>query len=325
MCSVWLTVVGACVTSFAGAYFLFKPFIHFFRHHLPSGLREGTPERHRVKSATPTMGGLVVLAAVILTLVLWLPVTGCAVASFLLLLISYAAIGFLDDWRKIARKSGISARLKFCLQWLCAFAAVALWMAFAHPSTLCTVSLFGWSFDWGIFFPVWASFVIVGTSNAVNLTDGLDGLAISSLIPAYLTVGFLGAFVYGQTHVIIVAVALSGAGIAFYWYNRHPARIIMGDVGALPLGAALALLALMIRQELLLPIVGVVFVIETVSVIAQVISFKARGKRLFLMAPIHHHFELLHWSEKKIVHTFTAVTIAACVVVLWFIVSCCSD
>jgi len=274
-----------------------------------SKAREYTPESHKAKDDMPTMGGIFILGVVALNALLWCDLSNLYVWIFLLSIMGFGAIGAWDDWSKIKSRKGISARLKFWLQLTVASATIAALIFFTPFETTVVFPFFknlqpniGWLFiPWGIF-------ILIGTSNAVNLTDGLDGLAINSLIPNFATFSlicylaghykmahYLQIPFAGSAEIAIIGAILVGASLGFLWYNTYPAQIFMGDVGSLALGGALALMAIMAKQEFLLAIAGGLFMMETVSVILQVTSFKYLGKRIFKMAPIHHHFELLCW------------------------------
>lgn len=307
-----------------GRWFMAKSKL-FFR----SKTREYTPEAHRQKDDTPTMGGLFVLGIVSVTALLWCDLTNPRVWLFLACLLSFGALGFWDDWSKIKSKKGISASAKFIAQWSIAL-VIALGLVWCGTATTVVFPFFkGWQPDLGWLFVPWAMFVLVAMSNAVNLTDGLDGLAIGSLIPNFATFSLI-CYIAGHfriaaylsipfaltAEVAVLGAILVGASLGFLWYNAYPAQIFMGDVGSLALGAGLALMALMAKQELLLVVAGGLFVVEAVSVILQVFSFKTRGKRLFKMAPIHHHFELLGSPESKIVARFGIVSLILCLLAL---------
>jgi phospho-N-acetylmuramoyl-pentapeptide-transferase len=239
------------------------------------------------------------------------------------------AIGAWDDWRKIKTKRGISARLKFNLQCLIAL-ITAILLFITSINTILVVPFFKtFTPDIGLLFIPWVVFLLVGTSNAVNLTDGLDGLAIGSLIPnfaifsiiAYLAghalfANYLHIPFANTAEMTVVGATLVGASIGFLWYNTYPAQIFMGDVGSLALGAALAYLAVVCKQELLLAISGGLFVVEALSVMLQVYSYRYYGKRIFKMAPIHHHFELLGWQESKITVRFGIISLILCLLAL---------
>lgn len=292
--------------------------------------REFTPENHREKDDMPTMGGIFILMAVLINSLLWCNLLKPQVWIFLLCLFGFGAIGFWDDWSKIRYKKGISASAKFWLQWLVAGVVVVLWVFGTHASTAITFPFIkSFQPDIGLLFIPWAMYILVGCSNAVNLTDGLDGLAIGSLIPNFATfalicyaaghakiASYLAIPYAGSAEIAVLAAILVGASLGFLWYNAYPAQIFMGDVGSLALGSGLALMALMAKQELLLVISGGLFVLETLSVMIQVASFKYLGRRVFKMAPIHHHFELLGWQEAKITTRFGIISLVLCLLAL---------
>ena len=290
-------------------------------------VRTDGPKSHFDKAGTPTMGGTLILVAVAVSTLLWSNLSNRYVWVILLVTMGFGVIGFVDDYRKVMQgnSDGLSARAKYLWQSLIGMAAaVFLFMSATVPAeTQFIVPFFkdvGVNMGW--FYIVLTYFVIVGTSNAVNLTDGLDGLAI---MPTVMVAGGLGVFAYLSGHVefskylaipflplsgelIVFCAALVGAGLGFLWFNAYPAMVFMGDVGALALGGALGVLAVLVRQEIVLVIMGGIFVLETVSVIIQVGSFKATGKRVFRMAPIHHHFELKGWPEPRVIVRFWIIT-----------------
>lgn len=286
------------------------------------------PESHFSKAGTPTMGGALILIALVVATVLWTDLTNRYVWTVLFVTVAFGAIGFVDDYRKLKEKSsdGLSAKAKYTLQSLAALvAAVFLFLtADVDANTQLFVPFFkdvAIPLGWG--FVVLAYFVIVGSSNAVNLTDGLDGLAI---MPAVFVATGLGIFAYATSNAVfanyldmafvpgvgelaIFCAALAGAGLGFLWWNTYPASVFMGDIGALSVGAALGLVAVAVRQELIFLVMAGIFVIETLSVILQVASFKLTGKRIFRMAPIHHHFELKGWPEPKVIVRFWIIAV----------------
>ena len=314
-------------------------------------VRNDGPQTHLIKSGTPTMGGVLVLISVGLATLLWADLGNRFVWLVLLVTTGFGLIGWVDDYRKVVHRNpkGMSAREKYLWQsGIGVFAA--FYLAFAIPSQTSGQALdlfILWvksglrlelpsnanlivpffkeiAYPMGVFgFITLTYFVIVGTSNAVNLTDGADGLAI---MPAVLVGSALGIFAYvtgnavfsryllipfipGAGELIVLCGAIAGAGLAFLWYNAHPAQVFMGDVGALAIGAALGAVAVVARQELVLLIMGGVFVVETVSVILQVASFKLTGKRIFRMAPLHHHYELKGWPEPRVIVRFWIITV----------------
>ncbi len=292
-------------------------------------IRDDGPQSHFSKRGTPTMGGLLILFTVIISVLLWADLTTGYVWLALFVLVGYGILGFVDDYRKVILKDkkGIPPLKKFLLQGILGLAAgYALYSGMVEPSFQ-PVVMFPFfknvNPDIGIWFVPYAALVIVATSNAVNLTDGLDGLAIGPIMiaaMAYLVFSYVAGHavisryllvlhVRGAGELAIVSGALFGAGLGFLWFNAYPAQVFMGDVGSLPLGATLAAIALSIKQEILLFLVGGLFVIEALSVILQVASFKMRGKRIFRMAPLHHHFEEKGWSEPKVTVRFWIVAI----------------
>lgn len=292
-------------------------------------VRDDGPKTHLSKAGTPTMGGVLILLAVLASSLLWGDLRQPALWIVILVTAGFGIVGWIDDYRKVVRKNskGLPGRWKYFWQSLIAFVAVLYlyWSPDISVNSQLTIPFFkNLVVDLGLFFPVFAYFVIVGSSNAVNLTDGLDGLAI---MPIVMVAGALGVFAYASSNAVyahylaipyvpntgevtIFCSALVGAGLGFLWYNSYPAQVFMGDVGSLSLGAALGIVAIIVRQELVLLIMGGLFVIETLSVILQVGYFKyTGGKRLFRMAPLHHHFELKGWSEPKVIVRFWIMTV----------------
>lgn len=289
-------------------------------------VREDVPSRHLSKNGTPTMGGSLILMALLIPTLLWADLTNRYIWIVLLTTLGFGALGFLDDYKKIRDKNGmgIKARHKFPIQ--VAMGLVTSWVLFnlmGHDSKLIFPFFKKVMPDLGNWYILFGMFVIVGTANAVNLTDGLDGLAIGPVLIAsgtfilfcYLAGHYQFAsylqipFVKGSGELTILCGALLGSGLGFLWFNTYPAQVFMGDVGSLALGAALGTIAVVTKQEFLLVIVGGIFVAETLSVIIQVISYKLRKKRVFRMAPIHHHFELKGWAEPKIIVRFWIIAI----------------
>ena len=290
-------------------------------------IRDDGPESHYEKAGTPTMGGTLILVGIATSTLLWGDLENSYIWVALLVTMTYGVIGFVDDYKKVklGNSDGLSARAKYLWQSVIALtAAIYLFKTAQVPAeTQFIVPFFKHvMIDMGWTYVVLTYFVIVGTSNAVNLTDGLDGLAI---LPTVMVAGALAIFAYLTGHMmfaeylaipyipkagelIVFCAALGGAGLGFLWFNAYPAMVFMGDVGALALGAALGVVAVLVRQEIVLLIMGGVFVMETVSVIMQVASFKLTGKRIFRMAPIHHHFELKGWPEPRIIVRFWIIT-----------------
>lgn len=298
----------------------------FFR----STPRPHTPVSHQAKGQMPTMGGLFIISGVVLNTLLWCNLSDTKVWLFVLLIIAFGFIGLWDDLSKISHKKGMSANLKFSLQCLIAFIISALLVKFGAVEPIIALPLLkDVAIPIGFGFILWAAFILVGCSNAVNLTDGLDGLAIGAIIPNFALFGIisylaghrqLSTYLYipyaHSEEMTVVSAILVGASLGFLWFNAYPAQIFMGDVGSLALGAALAYIALVSKQELLLPIAGGLFVLETVSVILQIFSIKMFGKRVFRMAPIHHHFELIGWPESRITIRFCIISLVLCLIAL---------
>ena len=292
-------------------------------------IRQEGPQSHQSKAGTPTMGGLLILAAALGPTLLWADLTNLSVWLAVLTTAAFGGIGFLDDYRKITRRSsgGLAPRYKMGLQIATGLVVslVLMWMSTQDLYNTRVIFPFfkQWIPDLGWFYVPFAIFVLVAWSNAVNLTDGLDGLAISTFAVAAATLTAL-AYVTGHkvfadylllvrfapaAELTVFCGALVGASLGFLWYNAHPAEIFMGDVGSLALGGALGIVAILIKQEILLVFVGGVFVMEAASVVIQVSSYKLRGKRVFRMAPLHHHFELSGWAEPKVITRFLIIAI----------------
>ncbi len=297
-------------------------------HQLGQVVREDGPPTHFDKVGTPTMGGALILVAITISTLLWADLSNRFVWVALLVTIAFGAIGWIDDYRKIVDKDtrGMGSGPKFFWQSVAGGgAAVYLYITAQSPAEISLiVPVFK---DVVIYLGPWfillTYLMVVGTSNAVNLTDGLDGLAI---MPTVMVAGGLGVFAYVTGHsvfagylgipyiagvgeLLIFCAALTGAGLGFLWFNTYPAQVFMGDIGALSLGAALGIVAVMVRQEIVLLVMGGVFVMETASVILQVASFKLTGKRIFRMAPLHHHFELKGWPEPRVIVRFWIITL----------------
>jgi phospho-N-acetylmuramoyl-pentapeptide-transferase len=289
-------------------------------------VREDVPSRHMAKNGTPTMGGSLILAALVIPTLLWSDLTNRYIWVVLLTSLGFGVLGFLDDYKKVRDKNGIGikARYKFPIQVAMALVvSLILFFAFDHDFRLIFPFFKKVMPDLGNWYILFAVLVIVGTANAVNLTDGLDGLAIGPVLISggtfmlfcYLAGNYRFAtylqipFVRGSGELTVLCGALVGSGLGFLWFNTYPAQVFMGDVGSLSLGAALGTIAVITKQEFLLVIVGGIFVMEALSVIIQVISYQLRKKRVFRMAPIHHHFELKGWAEPKIIVRFWIIGI----------------
>lgn len=291
-------------------------------------VRDDGPQSHLSKSGTPTMGGVLILAAILTSCILWADLTNKYVLVTLFVVVSFGILGFVDDYRKVVRKDpkGLIAKWKYF--WQSIIALVVAFFLYSTTTMESETQLIVPFFkdvvpQLGLMYLVLSYFVIVGTSNAVNLTDGLDGLAI---VPVILVAGAFAIFAYATgnanfssylnipfipmtSELVIVCTAIVGAGLGFLWFNTYPAQVFMGDVGSLALGATLGILAVLVRQEIVLFIMGGIFVAETLSVILQVWSFKTRGKRIFRMAPIHHHYELKGWPEPRVIVRFWIISL----------------
>lgn len=297
-------------------------------YNIGQSVRDDGPESHFSKAGTPTMGGALILVAIVVATLMWSDLSSRFVWVVLFVTVGFGAIGWVDDYRKIVygNSKGLSARSKYFWQSVFALVtALVLFYTARFPieTQLIVPFIKDILIDLGWLYVILTYFVIVGSSNAVNLTDGLDGLAI---LPTVLVGGALGVFAYltgninfssylgipyvpGVGEMVVFCGAIVGSGLGFLWFNTYPAQVFMGDVGALALGAALGVIAVIVRQELVLFIMGGIFVVETVSVIVQVASFKLTGRRIFRMAPLHHHYELKGWPEPRIIVRFWIVTV----------------
>jgi phospho-N-acetylmuramoyl-pentapeptide-transferase len=316
----------AIFTAFAIALWLGPAFIRFLKkRQIGQSVRDDGPQSHLSKKGTPTMGGGLIIISLVFSVLLWADLSNPAVWTVLFILVSYGLVGWVDDWKKVVLKDpkGLSARAKMLFLILPAVAA-SLYLyssegfsAVVHLPFFKEVELdLGWSYM------IFSTLVIVGSSNAVNLTDGLDGLAIGPVITSSAAYGLLAylaghakiaaylqiPFVAESGELAIVCASMLAAGMGFLWFNAYPAQMFMGDVGALSLGGAIGTIAVITKNEILLVIIGGVFVVETLSVVAQVASFKLRGKRVLRMAPLHHHFELKGWAEPKVIVRFWVIS-----------------
>lgn len=316
---------GALMTALVVSFIIGPRLIRWLRSKQPNAtVREDTPETHLAKKGTPTMGGVLILAAVSASTLLWADLRNGYVWAVLGVTVSFGLIGFYDDYRKLTKRGrGITARIKFLLQMIVGVSAtgIVIWVMPERDmlSTSLAVPFFkSMLVNLGPAFFVFGALVMVGTSNAVNLTDGLDGLAI---VPVAIAAGCFAAFAYvvgnsvfsnyllihyvpGSGELTIFCAAIVGAALGFLWFNAPPAMVFMGDTGSLSMGGALGAVAVVTKHEIVLAIVGGLFVLETVSVIVQVASFKLTGRRVFMMAPLHHHFEKKGWKEPTIVIRF---------------------
>jgi phospho-N-acetylmuramoyl-pentapeptide-transferase len=322
---------GAVMTALLICFLIGPAFIRWLKRLQGKGqpIRSDGPQRHIVeKQGTPTMGGLLMMIAMVLATVLWADLSNLYVWAVLMVTLFFGLVGFVDDYLKVTKRSaaGVSARIKLFVQFLVAASTVLMLMRLQAPPLTGAVAIpffkgvlvqLGWAFI------IFGALVVVGSSNAVNLTDGLDGLAIvpvmiaagTFLLIAYLVGNFRFAdylqinYVAGTGELAILLGALIGAGLGFLWFNAPPAMVFMGDTGSLALGGVLGATAVAVKHELVLVIVGGLFVMEAVSVMVQVVSFKTTGKRVFRMAPIHHHFEQLGWREPTIVIRFWIISV----------------
>ncbi len=321
---------GAFLTALIFGFLFGRPLIDVLRKRQGKGqpIRTDGPEGHFVKAGTPTMGGLLIVGALLTSTLLWARLDNGFVWMVLFVTMGYAAIGFADDYAKVKKQNtdGVSGKLRLAIGFGIA-AIAATWAAWLHPADLTGQLAFpvfkNALLDLGWVFVPFAMIVIVGAANAVNLTDGLDGLAIMPVMIAGGTLGII-AYAVGRTdfteyldvhyvpgtgEILIFTAALIGGGLGFLWYNAPPAAVFMGDTGSLALGGALGAIAVATKHEIVLAIVGGLFVVEALSVIIQVLYFKRTGKRVFLMAPIHHHYEKKGWAEPQIVIRFWIISL----------------
>jgi phospho-N-acetylmuramoyl-pentapeptide-transferase len=321
-------------TAFFVCYLWGPKFIqHLVKKHFGQTVRDDGPQSHLKKQGTPTMGGVLMLTSICISALMWTDVANSLVAVTLIVTMSFGAIGYVDDWLKVNKKNtkGLPGKLRLSLEFFVVISTTALLVHLGEINTLVYVPFFKqFSVDLGWFYPLFAGLVVVGTANAVNLTDGLDGLAI---VPVIIVAATLGVFAYvtghkeiagylniphlvGASELATLAASVMAAGLGFLWFNTYPAQVFMGDVGSLSLGGFLGIMAVFTNNELLMIVLGGVFVIEALSVITQVISFKLTGKRVFKMAPIHHHFELKGLDETKIIVRFWIISILLAVLSL---------
>ena len=324
-----LRAILGVLTALAISFILGPAMIRRLRQYkIGQTVRDDGPQSHLSKAGTPTMGGALMLVAVGISTLLWSNLTNVYVWVVLLVTLAFGAIGLVDDYKKLVLRNprGLAARHKYFWQSVVGLNA-AVWLFWIAKTPAETALLIPYlkdvSLQLGPWYILLTYLVIVGSSNAVNLTDGLDGLAV---MPVVLVTGALGIFVYASGHVkfaeyllipsvpgvgevVVFCSALVGAGLGFLWFNTYPAQVFMGDVGALALGAALGVVAVVVRQELVLLIMGGIFVAETLSVMLQVASFKMTGKRIFRMAPLHHHFELKGWPEPRVIVRFWILSV----------------
>ena len=319
--TIYATITALVISFIAGPWFIRK----LSRHQIGEKVRKDGPESHSEKEGTPTMGGSLIMVSLIFPTLLWADLTNKYIWTAVFTTAGFGIIGYVDDMYKVKGKlgEGIKARYKFGFQVLISMVASYMLVRWGFSTELYFPFFKELKIDLGILFIPFCILVIAGASNAVNLTDGLDGLAIGPvtvssityLLVAYFTGHKIIAtylqipYIAGSGELAIFCGAMAGASLGFLWYNTYPAQVFMGDVGSLPLGAALGIIAVITKHEILLSIVGGLFVIEALSVIFQVASYKTRKKRIFLMAPIHHHFELKGWAEPKIIVRFWIISI----------------
>jgi phospho-N-acetylmuramoyl-pentapeptide-transferase len=326
---------GAFLTALIFGFLFGRPLINVLRRKQGKGqpIRSDGPEGHFVKAGTPTMGGLLIIGALVTSTLLWARLDNPFIWMVLFVTMSYAAIGFADDYAKVSKQNtaGVSGKVRLLLGFLIAGIA-GFWAAQYHPDGLANHLAFPIFKDTllnlGYLFVPFAVIVIVGAANAVNLTDGLDGLAIMPVMIATTTLGIIAYavgrvdfteyldvhYVPGTGEILVFAAGVVGGGLGFLWYNAPPAAVFMGDTGSLALGGALGAIAVATKHELVLAIVGGLFVVEALSVIIQVLYFKRTGKRVFLMAPIHHHYEKKGWAEPTIVIRFWIISLILAIV-----------
>lgn len=319
--------IMATLTALMISFLLGRPLVDYLRaFQIGQMIRDDGPSSHMEKSGTPTMGGVLILFAMTVSCLLWMRWDNIYVWLVLGVTLGYGVVGFFDDYLKIVRKShkGLSGKKKLGSQLLIgALVGIVLWMDPGFKTTMAVPFFKHVNPDLGVWYIAFAALVLAGASNAVNLTDGLDGLAIGPVMVCamtYLLFAYIAghlklaqylqvAYVPGAGELSVICGAMLGAGMGFLWYNAYPAEVFMGDVGSLALGGMLGGVALVTKNEVLLVIAGGIFVIEAVSVILQVVSFQTTGKRIFKMAPIHHHFELKGWPEPKVIVRFWIISI----------------
>jgi phospho-N-acetylmuramoyl-pentapeptide-transferase len=321
-------------TAFFICYFLGPRFIqHLLKKHFGQTVRDDGPQSHLKKQGTPTMGGALMLIGILGSAILWTNLMNPLVLVALVVTLGFGIIGYIDDWLKVSKKNtkGLPGKLRLALEFALVISTTAMLVKSGSIETKVFVPFLKQvSLDLGWYYPLFAAFVVVGTANAVNLTDGLDGLAI---VPVIIVAGTLGVFAYvsghkeiatyltiphvmGSGELATLCAAVMAAGLGFLWFNTYPAQVFMGDVGSLSLGGFLGIMAVFTNNELLMVVLGGVFVVEALSVITQVISFKLTGKRVFKMAPIHHHYELKGLDETKIIVRFWIISILLAVLSL---------
>jgi len=323
---------GALVTSLVICWVIGDPFIRRMRQLQGKGqpIRDDGPESHFAKKGTPTMGGLLILFSLTLSTLLWMKLDNLFVWLALWVTLGYGIIGGLDDYLKLSQQNtkGLAGRWKLLMQ--CLFGGVAAVGLYQLTDPMVDLPFFATQWDMGGWYMLFVLFVLIGTSNAVNLTDGLDGLAVTPTLMVAITLAVI-VYLAGHVHfanylliphvpgageLTIFCAAMVGACLGFLWFNTYPAQVFMGDVGALALGGGLGFVACAVHQQFLLAIAGGIFVLEAVSVMVQVASFKMTGKRVFRMAPIHHHYELKGWPEPKVIVRFWIISFLLALITL---------
>ncbi|MDR2978540.1 MAG: phospho-N-acetylmuramoyl-pentapeptide-transferase [Rickettsiales bacterium] len=316
-------------TSFIFGFILSPYFIKLLKKVSKNGqpIRLCGPESHLMtKKNTPTMGGVVILISSLLPILLWTQLTP-EILLLVFITLFFALIGFIDDYLKLKANShrGLSAKTKILIQFVVTLIGMSIFKLCFAEDVAKTFLVKGITIDFGCLYVPFAAFVIVGSSNAVNITDGLDGLAATQVITSFVSLGLIAYITQANVNVILFCIAFVGAILSFLWVNTHPAKMFMGDVGSLSIGAVLGLISVLIKREVLFAVIGIVFVIETLSVIIQVLYFKytkfkyGKGRRIFLMAPIHHHFEKKGWSENEIVMKFWIIAITCSIFTVAFL------
>ncbi|NSM56839.1 phospho-N-acetylmuramoyl-pentapeptide-transferase [Wolbachia endosymbiont of Atemnus politus] len=316
-------------TSFIFGFILFPYFIKLLKKISKGGqpIRLCGPESHLItKRNTPTMGGVIILISSLLPVLLWAQLTP-EILLLVFITLFFALIGFIDDYLKLKTNNhrGLSAKTKILIQFIVVLVVMSTFKPYFSEGFTKTFLFKGIITDFGYLYIPFTAFVIVGSANAVNLTDGLDGLAATQVITSFVSLGLIAYITQADMSIFLFCIAFIGAILSFLWFNTHPAKIFMGDVGSLSIGAVLGLISVLIKREVLFAVIGIIFVIETLSVIIQVLYFKytkfryGKGRRIFLMTPIHHHFEKKGWSENEIVVKFWIIAIICSIFTVAFL------
>ncbi|MGL9717220.1 MAG: phospho-N-acetylmuramoyl-pentapeptide-transferase [Wolbachia sp.] len=316
-------------TSFIFGFILHPYFIRLLKKISKNGqpIRLCGPESHLItKKSTPTTGGIIILISALLPVLLWVQLTP-EIVLLVFVTLFFALIGFIDDYLKLKANNhqGLNAKIKILIQFIVVLMCISIFKLYFAEGFTKTFLFKGIIIDFGYLYVPFAAFVIVGSANAVNLTDGLDGLAATQATTSFVSLGLIAYMTQADMNIILFCIAFVGAILSFSWFNTHPAKIFMGDVGSLLIGAALGLTSILIKREVLFAVVGTIFVMETLSVIIQVSYFKytkfkyGKGRRIFLMTPIHHHFEKKGWSENEIVVKFWIIAIICSIFTIAFL------